>query len=42
MEAVEDIDINHSIDTKEMDIDDRNEVDANASDDINLWSYMIK
>ena len=42
MEVVEDIDINHSIDTKEMDIDDRNEVNANASDGINLWSYMMK
>ena len=42
MEVVEDIDINHSIDTKEMDIDDRNGVNANASDGINLWSYMMK
>ena len=42
MEVIEDIDINHSIDTKEMDIDDRNEVNSNASDGINLWSYMMK
>ena len=42
MEVVEDIDINHSNDTKEMDIDDRNEVNANASDGMNLWSYMMK
>ena len=42
MEVVEDIDINHSIDTKEMDIDDRTEVNANASDGINLLSYMMK
>ena len=42
MEVVENIDINYSIDTKEMDIDDRNEVNTNASDGINLWSYMMK
>ena len=42
MEVVEDIDINHSIDTKEMGIDERNEVNANASDGIHLWSYVMK
>ena len=42
MEVVEDIDINYSIDTSEMEIDDRNEVNANASDGINLLSYMMK
>ena len=42
MEVVENIDINYSIDTKEMDIDDRNEVNTNASDGINVWSYIMK
>ena len=41
-EVVEDIDINHSIDTNEMDIDNRNEVNANACDGIKLWNYMMK
>ena len=41
-EVVEDIDIKHSIDTKEIDIHDRNEVNTSASDGINLWSYMTK
>ena len=40
--VVEDIDTNHSIDTNEMDIDDRNEVNTNVSDGINLRNYMMK
>ena len=42
IEVVEDIDTSYSIDTSEMDIGDRNEVNANASDSINLWNYMMK
>ena len=42
MEVVEDIDTSYSIDTSEMDTDDRNEVNANASDSINVWNYMTK
>ena len=42
MKFVEDIDTSHSIDTNEMNTDDRNEVTAHVSDGINLCNYMTK